>query len=65
MERINQSRDSYQQSKYRDLDLEERRQMEVHIDELGQVKVIGYPPKDLVQSIQATNGSLKSLKRGV
>ena len=50
--------------KYRGLDLEERRQMEIHIDELGQVRVIGYPPEVLVKSIQSTNGSLKSLKRG-
>ena len=50
--------------KYHDLELEERRQMEIHIDELGQVRVIGYPPEVLVKSIQSTNGSLKSLKRG-
>ena len=50
--------------KYRGLGLEERRQMEIHIDELGQVRVIGYPPEVLVKSIQSTNGSLKSLKRG-
>jgi anaerobic ribonucleoside-triphosphate reductase activating protein len=50
--------------KYHDLELEERRQMEIHIDELGQVKVIGYPPEALIESIQSTNGPLKSLKRG-
>ena len=38
--------------------------MEIHIDELGQVKVIGYPPEALIESIQSTNGPLKSLKRG-
>ena len=50
--------------KFRDIDLTEKRQMEVHIDELGQVKVIGYPPEILVKSIESSNGSLKSLKRG-
>lgn len=49
--------------KYQDLELNEHRQMEVHIDEFGRVKVIGYPPESLIDSIESFNGSMKSLKK--
>lgn len=49
--------------KYQDLELRESRQMEVHIDEIGRVKVVGYPPESLIDSIESFNGSMKSLKK--
>ena len=49
--------------KYQDLELKEHRQMEVHIDEFGRVKVVGYPPESLIDSIESFNGSMKSLKK--
>ena len=48
--------------KYSGLDLGEKRQMEVHIDSFGQIKVLGYPTDALIQSISSRNGLMKSLK---
>ena len=36
--------------------------MEVHIDAMGQTKVVGYPTEELVASVTLLNGKMKSLK---
>ena len=48
--------------RFRDIDLTEKRQMEVHIDAMGQTKVVGYPTEELVESVSLLNGKMKSLK---
>ncbi|DAC16615.1 MAG TPA: radical SAM protein [Candidatus Poseidoniales archaeon] len=48
--------------KFRDIDLTEKRQMEVHIDSMGQTKVVGYPTEELVESVSLLNGKMKSFK---
>ena len=48
--------------KYQDLELREHRQMEVHINEFGRVKVVGYPSKQLIESIKIQNGTMTDLK---
>ena len=51
-----------QNPKYSALDLTEKRQMEIHINEGGGVKVIGYPTPELLESIASRNGMLSSRK---
>lgn len=48
--------------RFRDIDLTEKRQMEVHIDSRGQTKVVGYPTEELVESVSLLNGKMKSFK---
>ena len=48
--------------RFRDIDLTEKRQMEVHIDAMGQTKVVGYPTEELVASVTLLNGKMKSFK---
>jgi anaerobic ribonucleoside-triphosphate reductase activating protein len=49
--------------KYEGLEIIERRQMEIHIDSFGHLKIVGYPPTSIVESITARNGSIRSLKQ--
>jgi anaerobic ribonucleoside-triphosphate reductase activating protein len=37
--------------KYHDLELEERNEFEIHLDEDGSINVFGYPDKDILESI--------------
>lgn len=48
--------------RFRDIDLTEKRQMEVHIDAMGQTKVVGYPTDELVETVSLLNGKMKSFK---
>ena len=48
--------------KYHGLELNDHRQMEVHIDELGRVKVVGYPTENIMKAIESINGPMKSLE---
>ena len=54
-----------QNEKYSGIDLTEKRQMEIRLDELGQINVIGYPTKGLLQAITSGNGMMTSLKSKV
>tara|TARA_B100001778_G_C18524237_1_gene600369 strand:+ start:79 stop:678 length:600 start_codon:yes stop_codon:yes gene_type:complete len=47
-------------SKFDSIDLTEKRQFEIHINEKGLINVIGYPTSEILASIQSTNGQLKS-----
>tara|TARA_B100000767_G_scaffold105905_1_gene101674 strand:+ start:2695 stop:3303 length:609 start_codon:yes stop_codon:yes gene_type:complete len=49
-------------SKFSGLDLSEKRQVEIHLNEIGHVKVVGYPTPELLQSIASRNGMMTSLK---
>tara|TARA_B110001452_G_scaffold264447_1_gene267481 strand:+ start:780 stop:1388 length:609 start_codon:yes stop_codon:yes gene_type:complete len=54
-----------QNEKYSGIALTEKRQMEIHLNDLGQVKVIGYPTNELLRSIASRNGMMSSLKSKV
>jgi hypothetical protein len=45
--------------------LTEKRQLEVHFDETGQLKVVGYPTDELIEFISQRNGELKNMKKVV
>ena len=51
--------------KFSDIDLTEKRQLEVHFDETGQLKVVGYPTDELIEFISQRNGELKNMKKVV
>ena len=54
-----------QNKKYSGIDLSEKRQMEIHLNDAGQVKIIGYPTDELLKSIASKNGMMSSLKSKV
>jgi anaerobic ribonucleoside-triphosphate reductase activating protein len=49
-------------SKFKTIDLSEKRQMEIHISDEGRIKILGYPTDELLSSVASGNGMMKSLK---